>query len=575
MNIKAHLGTRVTAGVRLQSRWGALWQDWWENGDLRLGVIDTSGESQGMNHAAYIKLRSTWVRFAPPIPAVRWITVGSTDFSQWNEWTIGKARYIDRDNGAGVFFEGDLVPNKVLSYTAGAMALPKLWAGPGWNTGLSYNEPLASLWGTDWAYALKLESAFKDFRFKGIGTLTQDWEADKYDADRTGTPSIARGADNAVNLLTRFRGVNATLDGSWSPSSFDWLAVSGLIAYSNNYVNPVYATNLVTNGQGFSPIVFKKDSAGNAIPSTDFAGKALVEFFDPFKVGLSLKIEYFNIGAEYNAIMGSRREADVLLTDGVIAGGFIRGGQLPTLNIANEFVDFDEPWYESIIGWHGGTGVLEYTKGGLKLTGEGTYLTYNTNMQGRDVKTQFPDFLYTHGFTDVAAYTANADYANVHDRGRDPRNVYSEYQDRRTAIAMIEAQYLVPKIQGVVITAKGKFVYDEDKRKLDNPNDDYKGLMIMGYAQVGWQATNELKISLGYEYQRWLEYMRTGTQESGFYNDFTIKNSARLGLSYAFGGVIIGYTLEYFHKDLVRGKPGSYDMMWNVWRSKGTVEVAF
>jgi hypothetical protein len=576
MNIRAKLGARVTAGVRLQSRWGALWQDWWENGDLRQGVQDTSGESQGMNHAAYIKLRSVFVRFAPPIPVVRWITVGSTDLSMWNEWTIGKARYIDRDNGSGVFIEGDLLSNKHLSYTIGAMALPKLWAGPGWNTGLKDNEPLAALWGTDWAYAVKLDSTpFADLRLKAIGTLTQDWEADRYDPDRTGAQSVARGADHAVNLVTRFRGINATLDGAYTPSKVDWLSVSGLLAVSDNYVNPAYATNLVTNGQGFSPIVFKKDAEGNPAPSVDLAGKVLVEAFDPFGVGLSLKFEYFNIGAEYNAIMGSRREADVLLTDGIIGGGFITGGQLPTLNIANEFVDFNEPWFESIIGWHGGTLVAEYVKGGLKVTAEGTLLTYNTNKQDRDVKTQYPNFLYTSGFTDPTAYTSDADYANVQDRGKDPRSIYAQYQDRRTAIGMLELQYLVPALKGVVLTGKAKLVYDTDTRKADNPDDDYRGTMVMAFGQVGWQATNELKVNAGYEFVRLLEKNRTGSQESGFYNDFTTKNVARLGLNYAFGGVIVGYILEYFHKDLTRGKPGSYDMQWNVWRSKGTVEVAF
>ena len=576
LNIKAHLGTRVTAGVRLQSRWGALWQDWWENGDLQPGIQSTSGESLGMNHAAYIKLRSTFVRFAPPIPAVRWVTVGSTDFSMWNEWTIGKARYIDRDNGAGVFIEGDLLPNRLLSYTTGAMALPKLYVGPGWNTGLSYNELLASLWGTDWAYALKVDSTpFADLKLKAIGTVTQDWEADRYDPDRTGVPSSARGADHAVNLVTRFRGINATLDAVYSPSRLDFLSLSGLLAYSNNTVNPTYATNLVTNGQGFSPVVFKKDAQGNPIPSSDFAGKLLLELFDPLKKGLSFKVEYFNIGAEYNAIMGARREADVLLTDGIITGGFTRGGQLPTLNIANEFVDFDEPWYESIIGWHGVTGVVEYVNGGLRLDVEGTYITYNTNMQNRDTKNQYPDFLYTHGFTDTTAYSADSDYANVFDRGKDPRSVYAQYQDRRTALGVVNLQYLVPKVQGVVLSAKGKFVWDRDNRMLTNPNDDYVGTMVMGYASIAWQATNELRVSLGYEYSRWLEKNRTGTQEGGFFNGFTTRNTARLGVNYAFGGVLVGYTLEYFHKSLDRAQPGSYDMVWNVWRSKGTVEVAF
>ena len=81
---------------------------------------------------------------------------------------------------------------------------------------------------------------------------------------------------------------------------------------------------------------------------------------------------------------GARREADVLLTDGIITGGFTRGGQLPTLNLANEFVDWDEPWFESCIGWHGATGLLEYVSGPLKVTGEYTFIGYNTNAQGRD-----------------------------------------------------------------------------------------------------------------------------------------------------------------------------------------------
>lgn len=576
LQIKAKLGSKVTAGARLQSRWGALWQDWWENGDYRTEVEDTSGQSLGMNHAAYIKLRSAWVRFAPPIPTVRWVTVGSTDLSMWNEWTIGKARYIDRDNGAGVFVEGDILPNRKLSYTTGAMALPKLWAGPGWNTGLRSNEPLAYLWGTDWAYAAKLDSTLSsDLHLRGVATLTQDWEADPYDPDATGTQSTDRGADHARNLLTRFRGFNTTLDASYSPSKLDFLAVTGLLAYSNNWVNPRFATNLVTNGQGFSPVLFKKDAGGNPTASTSFAGKLLVELFDPLQIGLSAKFEYFNIGSEYNAIMGARREADVLLTDGIIAGGFTRGGQLPTLNVANEFVDWDEPWYESIIGWHGGTAVLEYTNGGLKLNAEGTFVTYNQNMQGRDIKTQFPTFLYTHGFTDTTAFTADADYANVQDRGKDPRSVYDEDMDRRTVITMLEAQYLLPWLKGVVVNAKGKVVFDRDNRNLANPNDDYQGLMLMGFGQLTWQATDELRLQVGYEFQRWIEENRTGTKEAGYYNDFTTKNTVRVGAAYAFGGVLVGYTLEYFHKDLDRGKPGLFDMTWNVWRSKGTVEVAF
>ena len=114
-------------------------------------------------------------------------------------------------------------------------------------------------------------------------------------------------------------------------------------------MNPNYATNLVRNGQGFSPVLFtdrRERQPRRRRPGS--AATVRAELSDPFEIGLSLKFEYFNIGSEYNAIMGARREADVLLTDGIITGGFTRGGQLPTLNVANEFQDWDEPWYETV-----------------------------------------------------------------------------------------------------------------------------------------------------------------------------------------------------------------------------------
>jgi len=578
LNIKGRVSPKVSAGVRLQSRWGAIWQDWWENGDLKAGFYDTSGESLGMNHAAYIKLRGAWARLAPPIPTVRWVTIGATDFSNWNEWTIGKSRYIDRDNGNAVLFEGEVA--KRLSYTLGAMALPKLWAGPGWQTGIpgdngSGGDVKARLYGTDWAWAVKAEAnAGEDVRLRLIGAWLQDWEPDQYSPMLTGDPSADRGADHSVALATRFRGLNATLDATWTPSAWDFLSVSGLAAVSSNYVNPTYATNMVTNGQGFSPVVFKMDSSGRAVASNGYAAKLLVELFDPLQVGLSAKAQYFNIGSEYNAVMGARREADVLLTDGIITGGFTRGGQLPTLNLANEFVDWDEPWFESCIGWHGATGLVEWVRGPLKLTGEATFIGYNTNAQDRDVDQQYPDFLYTSGFTDTTAFTADADYANVYDRGRDPRSVYARFQDRRTALAVVNGQFLLPR--GVILSAKAKYVHDRDGREKGRTDDDYLGRAWLGFVKVSLQPTSELKTTLGYEFTRWDEDRRNGTREAGYYDALTFRHTAQAGLSYAFGGALLSYTLEYFHKDLLRDASGGYyDMVWNVWRSKATFEVAW
>src|SRR5262249_56240669 len=82
LQVLGKIGESVTAGVRLQSRWGSIWQDWWENGDLKpaiglsgqpgsKAIGDTSGESLGINHAHDITLRGAWGRFAPPIPSVK------------------------------------------------------------------------------------------------------------------------------------------------------------------------------------------------------------------------------------------------------------------------------------------------------------------------------------------------------------------------------------------------------------------------------------------------------------------------------------------------------------------------
>jgi hypothetical protein len=235
--------------------------------------------------------------------------------------------------------------------------------------------------------------------------------------------------------------------------------------------------------------------------------------------------------------------------------------------------------------------------GPLKATLEATGVTYNTNTDcadvtvagksrtrctPRDTKNQYPDFLYTNGFTDTTAFTADSDYANVYDRGKDPRSVYSQYQDRRTLISVLNIQYLLPKLTGAVLNVKGKYVFDRDNRNqgtdvagVEAAADDYIGRMYLGFAQLSLQATNELKTTLGYELARWIENARDGSAQQGFSSSNTWKHTARAGIAYSFGGANLTYTLEYFHKELNRDHAHYYDMVWNVFRAKGTFEVAW
>jgi hypothetical protein len=193
----------------------------------------------------------------------------------------------------------------------------------------------------------------------------------------------------------------------------------------------------------------------------------------------------------------------------------------------------------------------------------------------RDVFNQYPNFLYTNGFTDTTAFTADSDYANVYDRGKDPRSVYAQYQDRHTVIAVLTGQYLLPGRGTPTLNLKAKYVNDYDGRRQDVLNDDYRGRMYLGMASLSLQPTNELKTTLGYEYSYWNESARDGSEQAGFYGVKTARNTVHAGLSYAFGGALFSYTLEYFNKYMKRDHRAYYDMEWKVWRAKGTFEVGW
>jgi hypothetical protein len=52
-----------------------------------------------------------------------------------------------------------------------------------------------------------------------------------------------------------------------------------------------------------------------------------------------------------------------------------------TINVDNEFTDFDEPIAETVIGWKGFTIAPSWAIGDLDLSAEFTDIDYNTNWQ--------------------------------------------------------------------------------------------------------------------------------------------------------------------------------------------------
>jgi len=561
LTLEGHVSKLVEVGARIQSRYGQEWADWWENGDRRT-VMDTTGESLGMNHASYLQLRGVYVQAAPPIPTVRFVRIGQSDLSQYNAFTVGKVRYIDRFNAAGIFLNGDVWG--YAGYELARVSLPKLWASANWNTGI--DDPMIDnpFWTRDAAYVVKLTGSpldLVDLRF--VTSAILDEEADADDPDALGSTNQIDAKDGVVQTNFRYTNVDSTLEAEGT--YFDFWHLKAIVGISYQKPDPGLVFNAVAGNQGLSPVVMKE--------SWGYAAVARSELFDPFGIGLDLKLEYFNIGEDWTATMGARRESDVLLTD-----GFVDGGQLPTLNIANEFQDFTEPFYESIIGWHGVTALLGYSIWDLTSSLEATYIDYNTDRQNRNVDTVYPDFLFTDGQTDTDHYN----FANTNDRGRDPRSVYHRNQARHTVIGALKAAYKFDLLGGVTLNGKGKYIWDVDQRDQDlgpDPTaDDYTGHLFTGGIGISGVLTEHLTLGTGYQFDLWLEQHRSGDVVAGVadYPDYTtMKHKIYAQLGYSLEGLTFAYRIEYLDKNVTTSKPELDYHMRNIIRSVGSVSVSF
>ena len=558
LTLTGRVSDRVEVGARIQTRFGAQWADWYENGDER-DAADGSGESLGQNHAAYLQLRGIYLRVAPPIPTVTSIHFGASDLSMFNAWTIGKSRYIERDNGRGIFIDGSF--GDPLSYTLARVALPKLFAGPGYTTGIA--DPIIEnpFWQRDAAWAYKLKSSWDWFTVEQITSYVVDEEADLDDPDAIGSTNAVDARDGAVVTNARYQNANATLE--VTSNFIDWLGFKALGAWSYSKTDDRLVFNSVTGAQGFTPVPMGEHQG--------YAAVARLELFDPGDIDLDVAIEYFNIGRDWVSVFGARREQDLLLTDGFVEG------QVATLNVANEFQDFTEPFYEPIIGWHGATALVTWSPGALEVSGEGTLIEYNTDTgeDALDTGKVYPDFLYTDGMTDTELFT----FANTNDRGRDPRSVYHEFQNRRTVIGVLQGAYTLDAWKSVTFRVKHKTIYDTDLR---NPrieaDDDYAGLLLFNRFSVEAPVNDELSAAVGGQVDTWFEQHRSGEVIAGVadYPDYTtVRAKVFTDLRYTFGGVSLWYHLEYLWKDLDASDDRLDQRNQNIIRSIAMVSASF
>lgn len=399
----------------------------------------------------YIKMRGLTARFTPGFKWVDSVTIGSSDLGMFDAFTIGKIRYIDRDNAKAVLFQGALGGRK-LGYDLIRVSLPRLWAGPNFNTG-DYTA-------ADGAYGLQLRlNPSQYFDLVGIVETVTDQEVDVTDRD----------FDDGRDVDTRFTNDVYGIKLGVHPSGmFDFRAAG---YFSQAESNPVFGTPTGFGTSGFSPVVTGDQD--------DEAYKANIDINDPFGAGISFNVEYFNIGAAYTSVLAARREVDVLLTEGhdgawampgpdnsafgVFAGNPTRIGyggwqgaaqQVATLSVDNEFTDFEEAMAETVIGWKGFTITPTWTIGDLDLSAEYSKIGYNTDWQAWGQ----PDKAL-----DQSPYPNHESDAGI----RAYRNAYAPFQDKDTDIMLLRAKYLLDVGKGVELFGKVKWIDEQDERMND------------------------------------------------------------------------------------------------------------
>jgi hypothetical protein len=461
--LNARLSSAVEVRGRIHSRFS---QNFWSNfggfgGNPNAPCINGDCGEFDARSNQYIKLRGLAVTLTPGY-LIDSATIGANDFGQFDPYVVGRIRYIDRDNAYGVLVQGSALERK-LTYDVAGISLPRLWAGPNYNTGAFHT--------TDASYVFQTKYTFSDmFDVGGIFQYAIDNELELGD----------NNVDNGRNLFPRFRnGVGGVKAGFHLGSVLD---VRG--SFYRSYMHAENTNYFGTDGKdprwvpksfginGYSPV-----PAGR---HEDNTWKVDLTLNDPMEIGLSLNAQAFSIGADYVSIMAARRESDVLLTEGhdasfafpgpnnakygVFAGnpsaiGY--GGwtnetqQVATLNVDNEFTDFDEPMAETAIGWRGLTFNPVYSNGALDLAGEYSFITYNTNWQawGNDNRS----------ITDTQYPGAELDSGVLHNF----RSAYQPFQQKQTQILALKARYVLDFGRGIDVFGKVKYIHDTDKRLND------------------------------------------------------------------------------------------------------------
>jgi hypothetical protein len=512
LRIKATISKQVEAGIRLQSRSpSAYWTDFGGFG----------GPEGTATRSANMKARGGYVLLTPGYGWLDTALIGASDWGQFDPFTIGQVRYIDRDNFKGLYFKGSLgAPG--LSWEAARLSLPN-YLQSNYGQGpvccstdsTQFNEAVYIGQIKGQAGPVKLAGSYQFFNDR----ILEDTDGNDFNGRDTRT-----FAKNNVFMLKGEGTVGGIVDLKAAVYRSEYKAP--LFVDGSGNVQPWTNTpRSSVNGNAF-----KLDVGLNSLPVS----------------GLSVNAQIFNIGAGFYSNTAARFGTDVLLTEGSEAAWFRWGdpiwiggaakelNQGPTSALChvngagqcrsdsglapgangltnNENMDFDEAPSESIQGWKGATLLVNYEVAKIPMSLELTRVDYNYNWQN---------------------YSPTGPLSNY----------FNLNNDRRTNIGVFKIGYVAPVLGGLELGLKYKMVDDKNAGQAGNATDD-RDTKDQGYTlSVGNQLFSDLYGSLSYgQYKR--EITRAGLNVD---ND---KNITSLRLTYNLAGFETGLLSQWIRGD--------------------------
>ena len=456
LRIKAVISPKVEAGARIQSRSSAAY--WSEFGGFGLeGSVDNN-----VNKQKFMKLRGAYVQVTPGYNWLNMARIGSSDWGMFDPFTVGKVRYIDRDNYNGLYFRGPVAKG---SWEVARVSLPEyLQTNYGQGPTCCSTDDTRTQEAT-WIGQLTMPVG--PARLAASAQITED-HVKATDANLFDGQDVNTFAKNNVYMLKAEGNVmdGLELKGAYYRSEFETDAF-----FDQSWIN--------------SP----KDSIDDNAFKFDVA-------WSPASVnGLSIAYQYFNIGEGFYSNTAARTESDVLLTEGSEAawygwgdpkwnGGaysdYTQVAATPKKVVTpaygyttamgngltdNDFKDFNEAPSESILGWKGHTVLVNYDAFNVPMSAEYSRIEYNNNWQN---------------------YTGPLNH------------FYPANQDRTTDIFVFKASHNFNVAGGLDASFKYKWVKDNDDVSKATSADDAESKDSGFSFTLGKQLHNDLYGSVSY-----------------------------------------------------------------------------